>query len=65
MAYGACEKLMKECARQAEYTVPQMREKKGTEVPKTEKGEELGIGNGWWYDGRFRLLLSYFMVLLC
>jgi len=51
IAYGVSEKLVKECARQADYTIPQAREK-GVEIPKTKDGEDLGIGTGYWYDSK-------------
>ena len=49
VAYGVCEKLVIECARQADYTIPQAREK-NVEIPKTKDKEDLGIGTGWWFD---------------
>lgn len=49
IAYGATAELFKECARQADYTIPQVLE--GGEAPKTAKGEDLGVGEGWWYNG--------------
>ncbi|KAL8958271.1 MAG: hypothetical protein Q9193_004642 [Seirophora villosa] len=49
VAYGACEKLIKECARHADYTVPQRYEKNGV-IPKTAEGQDLGVGKGWWYE---------------
>ncbi|KAL9015289.1 MAG: hypothetical protein Q9173_000087 [Seirophora scorigena] len=49
VAYGACEKLIKECARHADYTVPQRYEKNGV-IPKTAEGQDLGVGRGWWYE---------------
>lgn len=49
VAYGVCEKLVKECARQADYTIPQAHEK-GVEIPKTKDGEDLGVGTGWWFE---------------
>ncbi|KAI9815528.1 MAG: Protein cbp3, mitochondrial [Pycnora praestabilis] len=48
VAYGVAEKLMKECAKQANYSIPQAAEK-GVEIPKTKEGEDLGVGEGWWY----------------
>ena len=51
VAYGVCEKLVKECARQADYTIPQIREK-DAEVPKTKDAEDLGVGTGWWYESK-------------
>ncbi|KAK5092126.1 Serine carboxypeptidase 3, partial [Cryomyces antarcticus] len=49
VAYGVTENLFKECSRQAEYTIPQVLEKGGV-APKTEAGEDLGVGTGWWYE---------------
>ncbi|KAK3176945.1 hypothetical protein OEA41_008271 [Lepraria neglecta] len=49
VAYGVCEKLVKECARQANYTIPQANEK-NVDIPKTKDGEDLGVGTGWWYE---------------
>lgn len=51
IAYGVCEKLAKECARQADYTIPQAHDK-NAEVPKTKDGEDLGVGTGWWYESK-------------
>ncbi|KAK4974791.1 hypothetical protein LTR28_009954, partial [Elasticomyces elasticus] len=49
VAYGATEKLIRQCASQADYDIPQVREKDGV-VPKTGAGEDLGVGRGWWYE---------------
>ncbi|MCJ1319948.1 hypothetical protein MMC15_005284 [Xylographa vitiligo] len=49
VAYGVSEALVKECAKQADYSIPQAKEK-GMEVPKTQDGEDLGVGTGWWYE---------------
>ena len=49
VAYGVCENLVKECARQADYTIPQAHEK-NVEIPKTKDGEDLGVGTGWWFE---------------
>ena len=51
VAYGVCEKLVRECARQADYTIPQARDK-NAEVPKTKDDEDLGVGTGWWYESK-------------
>jgi cytochrome b pre-mRNA-processing protein 3 len=51
-AYGVTEELYKECSRQADYSIPQARDD-NAEVPKTEEGEDLGVGGGWWHDGEF------------
>ena len=54
MAYGSCEKLVKESARQAAYTIPQASDK-SVPIPKTEDGEDLGVGESWWYQSRHAL----------
>ena len=61
VAYGVCEVLVKECARQADYTIPQAREK-NVEIPKTKDKEDLGVGTGWWFDskGNFSLHLTLY-----
>ena len=53
-AYGATEFLYKECACQADYTIPRAKDH-DTEPPKTEDGEDLGVGTGWWHTGRCQL----------
>jgi cytochrome b pre-mRNA-processing protein 3 len=50
LAYGSTESLYKICAAQANYDIPQIREKGGI-VPKSPTGEELGVGDSWWYNG--------------
>ena len=50
VAYGVCELLVKECARVADYTVPQA-PNADEELPKNEKNEDIGVGTGWWYEG--------------
>lgn len=52
IAYGVCEKLVKECARVANYRIPQAQQK-NTDIPKTKDGEDLGVGDGWWYGSKF------------
>ena len=49
IAYGSCEKLVKESARPAAYIIPQAKEKDFS-IPKTKEGEDLGVGEGWWYE---------------
>lgn len=46
-AYGATELLYKECARQADYSITQD-PNSDEDMPKTEDGEDLGVGDGWW-----------------
>lgn len=50
VAYGVTEGLVKECAKQADYSIPQAKQR-GVEIPKTKDGQDLGIGTGWWYEG--------------
>ena len=50
VAYSVTERLVKECSRQADYSIPQRKEKDGI-IPKTKDGEDLGVGSGWWYEG--------------
>lgn len=50
VAYGMTQKLFEACSSQADYKIPQASQK-GVEVPKTEAGEDLGVGEGWWYKG--------------
>lgn len=50
VAYGVCETLANECARQADYTMPQALEE-GASIPRTKNGEHIGVGKGWWYEG--------------
>lgn len=49
-AYGATEELYKECAKQADYKISRA-EDTDAEMPKTEDGEDLGVGEGWWHTG--------------
>jgi cytochrome b pre-mRNA-processing protein 3 len=44
------QKLFEACSNQADYSVPQVSQK-AAQVPKTEAGEDLGVGEGWWYQG--------------
>ncbi|KAL4749364.1 hypothetical protein BDW72DRAFT_134867 [Aspergillus terricola var. indicus] len=48
IAYGMTQRLFEACSKQGDYTIPQL-EEKGAQVPKTEAGEDLGVGEGWWY----------------
>ncbi|EAA58322.1 hypothetical protein AN5813.2 [Aspergillus nidulans FGSC A4] len=50
IAYGMTQRLFEACSKQGDYTIPQLKEK-GAQVPKTEAGEDLGVGEGWWYKG--------------
>lgn len=59
VAYGVTEGLVKECAKQADYSIPQAKQR-GVETPKTEDGQDLGIGTGWWYEG---MLLTVYLTV--
>lgn len=50
VAYGFTQKLFEACSAQADYRIPQASQK-GAQVPKTPAGEDLGVGEGWWYEG--------------
>ncbi|BCS17991.1 uncharacterized protein APUU_10819A [Aspergillus puulaauensis] len=49
IAYGMTQKLFEACSSQGDYRIPQLQEK-NAQVPKTEAGEDLGVGEGWWYQ---------------
>lgn len=49
IAGGTTEALFKECARQADYIIPQAFER-GGDIPRTPDGEHIGEGGGFWYD---------------
>lgn len=53
-AYGVTERLFKECASQADYSIPQASDP-DAEMPKTADGEDLGVGEGWWHTGDYPL----------
>jgi len=48
VAYGATEDLFRACARAGEYTMPTVAE--GEEPLRSAKGEDIGVGQGWWYQ---------------
>ncbi|KAG9232025.1 ubiquinol-cytochrome C chaperone-domain-containing protein [Amylocarpus encephaloides] len=48
-AYGATEELYKACAAQADYKIEQPTDS-DVDVLKTEDGEDLGTGGGWWHN---------------
>ena len=48
--YGSSERMYELCAQQADYTIPQAQEKDGI-IPRTDKDEDVGVGNSWWYSG--------------
>ncbi|CZT18528.1 related to CBP3-required for assembly of cytochrome bc1 complex [Ramularia collo-cygni] len=48
IAYGSTEDLFAECARQADYTVPQALLQPPQPPPQNAAGDHLGVGQGWW-----------------
>jgi cytochrome b pre-mRNA-processing protein 3 len=44
------QKLFEACSSQADYQIPQISQK-GVPVPKTETGEDRGVGESWWFKG--------------
>ena len=51
VAYASCENFVKECARQAPYSVPKPADE-DAEIPRTKDGAMLGVGEGWWYESK-------------
>jgi cytochrome b pre-mRNA-processing protein 3 len=49
VAYGATEDLFKACAATASYTIPAVAEVPPQPAPKNDKGEDIGLGEGWWF----------------
>jgi cytochrome b pre-mRNA-processing protein 3 len=58
VAYGATEDLYRVCAVAGDYGVPARVE--GEEPLRSEKGEDLGLPVGWWYEGMFFYLFFFF-----
>jgi cytochrome b pre-mRNA-processing protein 3 len=58
VAYGMTQKLFEACSSQADYKIPQASQK-GAEVPKTAAGEDLGVGEGWWYRGELNICRGF------
>ncbi|KAH8805620.1 ubiquinol-cytochrome C chaperone-domain-containing protein [Xylogone sp. PMI_703] len=47
-AYGVTEDMYKQCAIQADYSIAEAADN-NAEVTRTEDGEDVGVGSGWWY----------------
>lgn len=62
VAYGVTQKLFEACSRQADYRIPQVSQK-DAQVPKTDAGEDLGVGEGWWYEGVYCLGLQWLLLV--
>ena len=50
VAYGSTEELFKECAKQCNYTIPAVLKQPPEPPPKNAGGEDIGEGQGWWYE---------------
>lgn len=50
VAYANTDILVRECAKQASYSLPQSRGH-GVGPSQSKDGEDLGVGTGWWYEG--------------
>ena len=51
-AYGGTEMLFKECAKQADYTIPNALKKPAAPAPRNEAGEDVGEGSGAWFASK-------------
>ena len=49
VAYGATEDLFRACAQTCSYTIPAAEEKPPAPAPKNDRGEDVGVGEGWWF----------------
>jgi cytochrome b pre-mRNA-processing protein 3 len=49
VAYGATEDLFRACAATCSYTIPSAEEKPPAPAPKNDRGEDVGVGEGWWF----------------
>lgn len=49
VAYGATEDLFRACAATCTYTIPSAEAKPPLPAPKNDRGEDVGVGEGWWF----------------
>jgi len=49
VAYGATEDLFRACAQTCSYTIPSAEAKPPAPAPKNDRGEDVGVGEGWWF----------------
>ncbi|KAH9832698.1 Ubiquinol-cytochrome C chaperone [Teratosphaeria destructans] len=52
IAYGGTEDLFKSCTAHCSYTVPSARRNPPEPAPKNEAGEDVGLGNGFWFEAK-------------
>jgi cytochrome b pre-mRNA-processing protein 3 len=57
------DQLYKECAKQSDYKIAEAT-KGDAEIPKTEDGEDLGVGEGWWHTGKPSLFQGRWTLLI-
>jgi cytochrome b pre-mRNA-processing protein 3 len=48
-AYGITEIMYKECGSKADYSMPDVKD--DADMPQTDEGEDLGVGETWWHTG--------------
>ncbi|EAA26564.1 hypothetical protein GE21DRAFT_4331 [Neurospora crassa] len=58
IAYGATQRIYKDCAKQADYTITP-EDRKAGRVKETADGEEIGVGNGSIWHEKFGLLPTF------
>lgn len=49
VAYGSTQELIRICVGAGEYEMPKLQEGEGRRTG--EKGEDVGVGRGFWYEG--------------
>jgi cytochrome b pre-mRNA-processing protein 3 len=49
VAYGATEDLFRACAQTCSYTIPAAEQTPPAPAPKNDRGEDVGVGEGWWF----------------
>lgn len=52
VAYGGTQDLFKACASTCTYTIPSANEQPPQPAPKNDRGEDVGVGEGWWFAPR-------------
>ncbi|KAF2718074.1 hypothetical protein K431DRAFT_288024 [Polychaeton citri CBS 116435] len=50
VAYGGTETLLRACSATCSYTVPSLLEKPPRPAPRNAAGQEVGVGEGWWFQ---------------
>jgi hypothetical protein len=55
VSYGMTQRLFEACSAQANYKIPQTSQ--NVEIPRAPSGEDLGVGEGWWYESMLTISL--------